>query len=399
MANITQRKLRDGRTVFDLTWNTGRMVDGKPERRYETIDGPPVRTKTDAKNYWIAKLPEMRAAAKSTTAKTTLRDYLDVWLRDYGSQHLKPTTRDSYAACIEQHILRELGDTRLGELTPAIVSAWQAALLRKPSRRGGTIAPRTVAYARAVLRSALHEAVNQEIIESNPVDRVRAPRQDKHEAVAVTPEQAAALVAAVTPRMKPVVDFVWRSGLRLGESLGLKWEDVDLEARTITVRNNLVRAAGRTLTDNPGKQTFTQAPKTERGARTFALMPNAVTLLRSHRARQAEERLKAGERWQDTGFVFTTKDGRHLSRNHVEHAFHDAREKAGLPRAVTFHSLRHGYATIAKRAGVDLVEVSKALGHSTPAFTATVYQHVTPESQHEAADQMEEWLNRRSGKV
>lgn len=126
-------------------------------------------------------------------------------------------------------------------------------------------------------------------------------------------------------------------------------------------------------------------------ARTFALMPN--TVLRAHRARQSQERWQAGERWQDTGFLFTSKDGRHLSRNHVEHAFHDARAKAGLPQGVTFHSRRHGYATMAKRAGVDLVAVSKALCHSTPAFTATVYQHVTPESQHEAARQMEEWLN------
>lgn len=387
--NIQPRPLRDGKPAWRCEFTAGKdPATGKPRRIRETFRG----TKREAERYWAKRQAEIDAAGAGFVkpVKDTLGEYLDGWLRDYGAQHLKPTTRDSYAITLRVHVIPTLGAVPLGDLTAAQVSAWQAEMARRTTPKGKTIAPRTVAYARAILRSALHEAVRLGLIPSNPVDKVRPPRQEKHEAQAFTLAQLTALAKATeNDRMRTIFDFTWRTGLRLGEVLGLRWEDVDLNDGTMTVRRNLVRAAGQTITEKPKARAIVQTPKTERGTRTFALPPSAAAILKTHKVAQLAERVKAGERWQDQDLVFPNGLGKPLNKRDVQTAFSDARKAAELPEGLTFHSLRHTFATIGKQAGVDLLEISKAMGHHSPAFTAATYQHVTTESQKEAAARFE----------
>lgn len=228
------------------------------------------------------------------------------------------------------------------------------------------------------------------MLPSNPVEKVRPPRQEPHEATALQPEELRALLAhAAGTRVLPVLDFTWRSALRLGEALALRWEDVDLSAGALTVRRNLGRAGGGTLTAPRPRRNLEQAPKTPRGTRTFILPKGAVALLKSHKAKQAEERLALGDAWQEGGHIFTGRHGQPMDRRWVQEAFTKARERAGLPEGVSFHSLRHTFATLGKTAGVDILELSRALGHHSPAFTAATYQHVTTDSQRTAAERFD----------
>lgn len=171
--------------------------------------------------------------------------------------------------------------------------------------------------------------------------------------------------------------------LRQGELLGLRWSDVDLEAGTLTVRHTL-----RTGTDQLAE------PKSERSKRTLRLGADMLATLRAHRTRQLEERLTAGSRWRDGGFVFATALGRPLNTWNVTHTFQAALERAGLPRQ-RLHDLRHACATLLLEDGEELDAISRLLGHPDFSTTANLYAHVTPATLQRSADRMDGILRPR----
>jgi len=166
------------------------------------------------------------------------------------------------------------------------------------------------------------------------------------------------------------------TGMRRGELIGLRWSAVDLERGTIAV----VRAHA---VVRYGEVTASE-PKTARGRRAIAIDAGTVAALRSHRARQAAERLAVGPGWADTDLVFTRADGTAIHPQRLTAWFEQAARRAGLP-AIRLHDLRHSYATLALGAGVHPKVVSERLGHATVAMTLDVYSHVTPTMQREAA--------------
>ena len=168
-------------------------------------------------------------------------------------------------------------------------------------------------------------------------------------------------------------------GLRRGETLGLAWNDVDLDDGTLTVRQALQRIDGK-LRLTP--------PKTKRSRRTIALPQTVVAALRMHRARQLQERLLAGSRWHDSGLVFTTTIGTPLEPRNVTRDFQRILAKAGLPR-IRLHDLRHGCATLLLAQGVQPRVVMDILGHSTISVTMDTYSHVLATMRRDAADQID----------
>lgn len=379
--NIVQRGERNGKPVLRLRWETRDPGTGERRYVYDTVN----TTRREAERYWHRRDVEIRnaGAAYVKPAKETLASYLSTWLRDYGEQHLKPTTLESYRTLVNFHIAPALGAVPLADLTAAQVQTWQADMLRKTTPTGAPISPRRVAYARAVLRSALHEAVRLGMIQQNPVDRVRAPRQSPKEIKAFTLPQVRTLMeAARGHRLEAMLSVAWQTGLRLGELLALTWADVDFEGRTLHVRRNLVDVDGKLVT---------QEPKTARGRRTLPLSGALVAELRGHRKRQVEERLRAGETWQDNGLVFCKQSGKPLPPRDAQEVFYRLRDKAEVPR-YNFHTLRHTYATLALQAGIGLPEIAANLGHVSPAFTAKTYAHVLPEMQRTAADKFAAFL-------
>lgn len=386
--NILRKKDKDGspiekngKPVWRLRWETRNPGDGGRNFVYETLNG----TRREAERHWIHREAEIRnaGAAFVRPAKETLAEYLTRWLRDYGEEHLKGTTLESYRTLVRVHITPALGAVPLARLTAAQVQAWQADMLRKETPTGKPISPRRVAYARAVLRSALHEAVRLGMIQQNPVDRVRPPRQSPKEVTAFNLPQARALMeAARGHRLEAMLAVAWQTGMRLGELLAVTWADVDFEDRTLRIRQNLV--------DVDGELVF-QEPKTEKGKRTLPMSAALLADLRAHRKRQLEERLRAGSSWEDNDLIFCKQSGKPLPPRDAQEVWYRLRNKADLPK-YGFHSLRHTYATLALQAGVGLAEVSANLGHVSPAFTAKQYIHVLPEMRRAAADRFAAFL-------
>jgi integrase len=160
------------------------------------------------------------------------------------------------------------------------------------------------------------------------------------------------------------------TGMRRGELVGLRWRDLDLEARTLKVRRTIVQY---------GREVWEKEPKSARSRRTYANVDErAVAALRAHRKHQASERLAAGPAWVGSGRVFTDELGRDLKPDSVTRGMERLVRLAGLPK-LTPHGLRHTFATVGLESGVDVVYVSELLGHASPVVTMVVYQHTRPE--------------------
>jgi integrase len=231
-----------------------------------------------------------------------------------------------------------------------------------------------------VLRRALVTAERWGMVTRNVAKLVGTPRVDRHEITPLTPEQAKVLIeSAADDRHRALYVTALGTGLRQGELLALRWEDVDLDAGTLRVRHGLANV--------DGKLTL-QAPKTDRSRRSLVL-PEAVTVaLRAHRTRQLMDWLAAGSRWVDSGHVFASMRGTPYHAATVTRAFQAALTRAGLPR-VRFHDLRHSAATFLLAQGFTLEDVKNMLGHSTIVLTSNTYGHVLEQRKRELARGMD----------
>jgi integrase len=215
----------------------------------------------------------------------------------------------------------------------------------------------------------------------NPAALVDGPRVQRREVRLVTPGEARQLLEAFRgDRLEALYTVALAVGLRQGEALGLRWQDVDLESGTLTVRVALERADGR----------FRLAePKTKRSRRTIALPDVAIRALKAHRTRQSQERLLAGAEWRDAwGLVFTNPSGAPLHGTNVTRGFRQVLDGASLP-SQRFHDLRHACASLLLVQGIHARVIMETLGHSRIGLTMDTYGHVIPELQREAADKMD----------
>lgn len=228
----------------------------------------------------------------------------------------------------------------------------------------------------AALRSAFDDAVADGLLAVNPVLRIRRPRASSEEAASLKPDDVAGfLLATQGLRYGGVLRLILGTGLRRGEALAITWAEVRLDRAELVINGSLVRREGRLVVS---------ATKSTRSRRAVSLSPSMVRLLTEHRARQAAERLAAGNLWEDSGFVFTTELGHPADPRNLLRAVALAAKKAGVP-PLGVHTLRHTYATTALLHGVPIHVVSRNLGHSSIAITADIYGHLTDEATHSAA--------------
>jgi integrase len=309
--------------------------------------------------------------------KTTVAEYLAEWLETSVAPRLRPRTAASYRETVRLYLVPALGRIKLAKLTPQHVARMLADLTAR-----GDLSPTTVRYAGSVLRIALGRALKQGRALRNVAALADLPAKARHELVPLTaPEVRAFLATAEHDRLGPLFLAAIGTGLRQGELLALRWSDVDLEAGTVTVAHTLQRGT-RELAE----------PKTGRSRRTLSLATSVLAGLREQRRRQLEERIAAGARWRDAGFVFTMPDGRPIDGGHVLRRFRAALTAASLPRQ-PFHALRHAYATLLLEQGEELGVVSRILGHSNIATTSDVYAHFTRTLSARAAERMDAVLD------
>jgi len=273
-------------------------------------------------------------------------------------------------------VIPVLGDRKLSHLRLPEIDKLYADM------RSRGLSPRTVRYTHSVLRSALNQAVRARLIANNPTDYATLPRQERKEMRCLTPAEANAFLSAARgDRWHALWELLTLSGLRPGEALGLKWADIVGSA--ISVQRALVTA---------GDQWTVSEPKTRRSRRTVPLAGSTLKALQAHRRQQAEERLLAGQAYQDNDFVFATANGSPLDiKNITARHFRRVLQAAALP-TIRLYDLRHTAATLMLSAGVNPKVASERLGHSTIVLTMDIYSHVLPDMQQDAVDRVDRLL-------
>ena len=242
-------------------------------------------------------------------------------------------------------------------------------------------------YIHVTLHKALKQAVQDGLIPRNVTEAVKPPQIQKEEMRPLTSEQAKTLLEFVrseADRLEALYVMAVTTGLRQGELLGLKWDDVDLGAGSLQVRRTLVTAKGGQVLSSP---------KTKGSRRTVKLSQTALIALRSHLNRQLGEIDRAGSLWRESGLIFASETGEPLDRRYIStHRLKPLLKHAGLPQ-IRFHDLRHTCATLLLLKNVNPKVVSEMLGHASIAITLDTYSHVLPNMQNEAAKAMEEALS------
>lgn len=319
-------------------------------------------TKAEAKAKLDAALRDKAAGLYVAGPSQTLEQYLADWLRD-ASARLAPRTVERYRGLIAIHVNQALGQRPLRKLTAQEIARLYADLRER-------LAPASVAQLHAVLHSALEQAVRWHAIPRNPAAAVRAPRPVRRELRFLDPGETRRLIeAAADEPLGALYTGAAYTGLRLGELLGLRWRDIDLEGRSLTVQHTLTRQDGRWVL---------RQPKTPHSRRTIRLAPAVVDAFRAHYLAEAERLLALGHRIGPETLVFTDRWGDPVNPWHVtERAFKPLLRRAGLPE-VRFHDLRHAFASLMLSEGARIDLVSKMLGHASPSVTLNIYAHLIP---------------------
>ncbi len=300
--------------------------------------------------------------------------YLRRWLEDSVKPSVRASTYTSYASYVHGHLIPSLGSRTLVQLSPQDVQRF----LNEKLTAG--LSPRTVQFLRAILRRALGQALRWVCVSRNVAALVDPPKVRTQEVQPLTPDQVQILLAGIRgERFEALYMVALATGLRQGELLGLKWQDVDLAAGQLVVRQALQRVEG--------TATFVE-PKTTRSRRTLVLPIVAHEALRSHRAWQLAERWQAGDLWDDWGLVFTTARGTPLHPSNVTHDFQRVLRRLGLPRQ-RFHDLRHCCASLMLAQGLTLKDIMETLGHSQISLAANLYGHLYAERRREVASRMD----------
>ncbi|MFF7715753.1 tyrosine-type recombinase/integrase [Streptomyces sp. NPDC007988] len=314
------------------------------------------------------------------TRSARLAEWLPYWLDNIVKPRRKLSTYDKYEAHVRLYLVPMLGSKRLESLGVADVRRFLVQLENKSTAA-------TAKESHRVLRTALSAACREELVTRNVAALVEPPRAKSRELSPWTLDETLDFLAAA--RKDPLyAAFVLAiaMGLRRGEIVGLRWVDVDLDRRVLYVRQQTQRRRG-VLYDDETKN---------RRRRALPLPAMCVPPLRWHRMRQAAAKERAGERWQESGYVFTTRTGRPVEPRNVYRSFTRVADSAGL-RVVRLHDARHGCATLLSAAGVAPRVVMEILGHSQISITMDVYTHVVHDTQREAISHMDRLLKRRPG--
>ena len=317
---------------------------------------------------------QLEQGTPAVAEKLTVSRYLHDWLDGCKPPTLEYSTWRGYEQYTRLYFVPAFGSTKLAQLVPQQLQKLYSDQLTKG--RSTT----TVRHIHACLHRALEDALRFGLVQRNVADLVKAPPMAKHPMQVFTPEQARAfLEAAKGSRYEALYVLALNSGMRLGELLGLKWRDVNLEAGTIQLQTALKKAVGGHAL---GKT------KTASSRRKVMLTPSAVAALRAHRSRQLEQRLQA-PLWNDNDLVFTNAVGDSPDPTGIyRYDYKPLLRKAGLPM-IRIHDLRHTAATLLLLSGVHPKVVSEMLGHSSINITLNLYSHVLPDMQASATSAME----------
>jgi integrase len=362
-GSIYQRK--DGRWVASLS------IDG---HKRKDLYG---KTRKEVQEKLKIALREQQQGTLITTPQQTVEQFLTQWLESHRLA-VRIRTYERYEQFVRLHLIPSLGHIKLDKLTVQHVKNLYVTLEKKQ------LSTTTLNTLHNMLHKALVDAVKWGLLMRNVCDAITAPKRERHEIKPLTMEQAKQLLSAAKGQ---TLEALWvlalTTGMRRGEILALKWQDINFDQAMVQVRRIFTRAPGRTFIEAD--------PKTEKSKRSIMLTSIALDALKVHRRSQLETRLQAGSAWKDSDLIFCTSLGTPLHPNWVLAQFKKLLTRTGLPD-MRFHDLRHSIATLLLSMGIHPKVVQELLGHNRIQETVDTYSQVLPTIHKEAVKKLEDVL-------
>lgn len=393
--------------------NIRQRPDGRWEGRawVHTSDGREIR-----KSVYGASWEEAHEKLTTLKAKTqagirvagsiqSVSDFMTYWLHEVVGERVRPSTMRTYEWLSRCYVVPMIGGQRLSKVQPPSLRSFlnrakttcQCCAQGKDAARVASGQPArccarrprvcceqmpsdgTIRHLHRMIRAALQDAVVDGLIAENPARNLRLSHKYRPRFTPLTGAEAMQLLqTARNDRLYALYAVALSLGLRRGEALGLRWQDVDLVDGVLFVRQSLQRLGGK-LVVGP--------VKSDDSERVVGLPEPCIAALRQHRIAQNAERTLKGEDWQETGFVFTTGIGTPIEPRNVNRHFVGLLDRAGL-RRIRFHNLRHSCATLLYEQGVEIDKIQDILGHSSSTITKLIYVEVTKQSQRTTADKL-----------
>lgn len=353
-------------------------LSGERRTRYRTFKGTQEQAELELDRLLLA-VRERKYADPSKDTVADLLDRFDGWL----TTEVSPKTAERYRELLRLHVRPHLGPRRLDELKRVHFADLHKLLL------GAGLSARTVGHVHRVLHRALQQGVEWDLLKSNPAAAVRPPRVQDKDVEILTEAQVATVLHKLRGKpIYPIIALALATGCRRGELLGLRWKDLDLDAGRLRVAQSIEQTkAGLRI----------KPPKTKHGRRSIALSPSFVAELRTYAKDDKERRIKDGlGRAPDDGLVFGLPNGSPRSPNGLTKEWSSLAAELGLPQ-VTLHALRHTHASQLIAGGVDVLTVSRRLGHGSPVITLRVYGHLFSNTDDRAAEVIEAAFSRALG--
>lgn len=377
-GNIRERS--DGRFEVRVTAGID-FATGKPKRISYYA-----KTRAEATKILHEEEYKIHISEMVDPTSTKLIDWLRIWLETYMKNSLKQSTYTSYKGYIENHLAPAFPTLKLKDLTSKLLQDFYNYKLTEEG-----LSPKTITNLHRCLHKALKQAVLEHHLNFNPCDAVNLPRNEKPQVEILTREEQERLIyTSYKFRYGIFIRLTLATGIRLGELLGLRWEDIDTRKNMLNIRRTLNRLP-KVDYNGVGNSTeiVIQEPKTKNSVRSIPLMQITIKELQQWRNIQFADARTAGEIYNDSGFIVTNQTGGYIEPRTFKDYYDEILEASGLGH-YTFHALRHTFATRALEQGMDSKTLSTLLGHYSVSFTLDTYTHVLDSQKHEEMKLMED---------
>jgi integrase len=356
---------RRGERSWELKYDADRdPATGKRRVRYVSFRG----TKRAAE-IELATLIAKNASGQSVDPSAeTVRTFGERWLRDWAAINVGPKSLERFEELFRLYVVPHLGSTRIQKLRPVHLAETYAALLRAGGQEGRPLSARSVGHTHRLLHRMLGHAAEWGVTLQNVASIAKPPRVEETEIEILREGEAQSLVEKLRGRSVYIVALLGlATGMRRGEMLAVCWQDIDLAAGKLRVERSLEQT-------RKGGVRF-KVPKTKKSRRTITLPLYLITALREHRKAQQERWLALGlGKVRDDALVLATWDGQPRTPGGLSKDWSGTMSELGL--SITLHSLRHTHASQLIAAGMDVITISRRLGHASAAITLAVYGHL-----------------------
>ena len=367
-----------GKNSYRLTVSEGFDLNGKPMIHRKTVHG----TKKDAEVELAKFVTEVQNGLVIDGKSLKFYEFTEIWKRDYGSKELAPSTYKRYCIMLETRLLPYFGHFYINKIKPTDIMKFydllekDTQLVRKKGNNGSKtkkpLSGKTILEHHRLLRAMLHKAVYWQLIVANPAERVQPPKARKPKRRSYDDEQTKILLenlellSSEDTKYKVAIILTVFTGVRLGELMGLEWQDVDFKNGIISINRS-----SQYLSD---MGVFTKVPKTESSIREIAIPEFIISLLEEYKLWYEEQKSVYGELWTNSDRLFVQADGKPMHPSTISKWFVKYVGQIGLP-VINFHGLRHTNASLLVAQNIDIAVISARLGHAQISTTLDFYVH------------------------